>query len=246
VAAGGGGGAPLYVDPNSKEQISAATNDMASGGGDNANDVYTYTDGNQPAIYDGAKGTYASPSATQPAIYDGAKDKANGAPVYSVYTGSSIPSEQATYVEPNAKHTPAATNGTGNAPLYSVPMEKEVGGGPVKMLEVYGTTEEDNSVYNAPGAAPPVATGADYRTPAHPAQVGADYRVPTTAGHSDVNGGAMYAATEDSYMYTTAAASAAQGGLALYSANDGEGYLGVAGASSNNTAVYMQNDALYN
>ena len=87
------------------------------------------------------------------AEYAPAATNDNGAPLYSVYAGSSTPFEQAAYVEPNAEYAPAATNDAGNTTLYSVPMEEEAGVGPVKIVQVYGTTvEDDDSVYNAPGA----------------------------------------------------------------------------------------------
>ena len=89
----------------------------------------------------------------EPNAYAPAATNDNGAPLYSVYAGSSTPFEQAAYVEPNAEYAPAATNDAGNTALYSVPMEEEAGVGPVKIVQVYGTTvEDDDSVYNAPGA----------------------------------------------------------------------------------------------
>ena len=102
----------------------------------------------------GAAAAAAHPLWVEPnAEYALAATNDNGAPLYSVYAGSSTPFEQAAYVEPNAEYAPAATNDAGNTTLYSVPMEEEAGVGPVKIVQVYGTTvEDDDSVYNAPGA----------------------------------------------------------------------------------------------
>jgi hypothetical protein len=226
---------------------------LAAGG------VYTYADPTQPAIYDGANDTYTYADPNRPAVYDAAKDGNNTmstavsvdylepavvgvdyeyGPVTAGGNGGAP-----LYVEPNA---PAAETYQGNAPLYAVPME-DAGGGPVKTVQVYGFTEEDESVDGASGLHAVAAAAAAAAATASTTGVGADYRVPTSPAAAALNGGAVYAAAdEDSYTYTSAAASVAQGGPALYDTGTGdEGYLAVGGAPSSN-AAYMQNDALYN